>query len=133
MANNKKRTEQGEEFLGEANESPKSSVPLVSLTVQALVAHIEAQKADAIRNCVEGETMEVLLPKFDANGNKVRGPDGFSVTESKRVLKSEWLAKGFDEQISRIQKDNFCPVRIAAALQEAERVNRVLHPKQYER
>lgn len=85
----------------------KRPEPLVSarrnLTHERIRASLEGDKASALKLIGEEETVTVALPKLDPKtGEKVRDSLGYLVTESRTVLKKDFVSKHWDEKIAKM-------------------------------
>ncbi len=99
-----------EEAVDENLEPPtpaKPPAPLVSnhrrnLTYERIRATLEGDKATALKGIGEDDTVEVSLPKLDADGEKVRDSSGYVVIETRKVLKRDHVALAWDKKIEKV-------------------------------
>lgn len=81
---------------------PLRSAPR-NLTNERIRATLEGDRESALKLIGEEETVTVALPKLDPKtGEKMRDGLGYLVTESRTVLKRDFVAKQWDEKIAKI-------------------------------
>lgn len=80
------------------------SNPARNLTNEAIVAGLEARKADELSKIGPDEVVKAALPKLDKSGNPVRDAHGFVVIEERSVLKRDKVSHDWDKRIADVSR-----------------------------
>jgi hypothetical protein len=81
------------------------SNPKRNLTNEAIVANLEAKKAEEVAKVPADEVVKLALPKLDKNGNKVKDGNGFTVIEERTVLKRDKVSADWDKRIAEVTQN----------------------------
>jgi hypothetical protein len=81
------------------------SNPKRNLTNEAIVANLEAKKAEEVAKVPADEVVKLALPKLDKSGNKVKDANGFTVIEERTVLKRDKVSADWDKRIAEVTQN----------------------------